>query len=189
MTTKGPRLFQSKDGQRVAVREIDGRRYLYSISIPIPGSSFAVGLSDSIRAQDSGDFYALIGLRASPTGGDVDIDIGLISVIAESNNQFEWAIFENPTVAGPWTFGPVPDGQNSEAEVAFGNTVDNPSPNTVTGGTRRASGYGDKQETIASEVQAITPLDEISSLVLAVRGLTANGRFQGGVVWREVRNS
>jgi len=126
--------------------------------------------------------YAMIGIRLKSTHLDNLFELVSLSVIAETNDDFEWQILLNPTVAGTFTYS---DKTNSCTQTALGDTT-----NTVTGGTVLASGFGksgDGFSTIAKTLRNLgASIDNTpDELILGIRSLSTNGDFQGSVTWRE----
>ncbi len=154
-----------------------------------PGKTHSHATTDHINANTADTIYALMGLRLKAAQVGATIEYVLISIISETNDDFEWQIIHNPTVAGTFTYG---DKTNSAVQTATGNT-DNPSTNTVTGGTVLARGFG-TQNAVATEPLGSTKsirlgvkIDgTLDTQVLAVRPLGANADIQGALTWREI---
>lgn len=136
-----------------------------------------------LDANAANTLYALGGIRLKSTHLDATINIERLSLLAETNDNFEWVWVLNPTVAGTFTYS---DETNSAVQTAVGATA-----NTVSGGTQITGGFANSSE---SETLAIPNAIRLGSaidgtpdeLVLAVRPLSANLDIQGGLTWREL---
>ena len=146
-----------------------------------------------VNANTSGTFYAIVGIGVQSTKIDSVIDVLDVSLSATSNDSFKWALYLNPSVAGTFNYSAI---SNSAVESAVGDTVDNPSTNTVTGGTQLASGYmktggggsGSIQKEIKNAIKlGMTIAGVTDKMVLAVTPLAGSSNLDiaGGVGWRE----
>lgn len=154
-----------------------------------PALTRAHATTDHVNANTADTFYALIGVRLQAAKLGCDIAFGLLSVLSETNDQFEWALFFNPTVAGGGLS--YSDLSNSCVQVAVGDGAGNPSVTTVTNGTIVARGFGAAQSSESTPLQsALKPgaaLDgTLDEFVLAARPLGANADLQGSLGWREI---
>ncbi len=139
-----------------------------------------------VDADVANTVYALVGIRLKSTHLDAAIKLTDFSILAETNDDFEWILLFNPTVAGTFTFG---NETNSAIQSARGATE-----NTVTGGFGMDGGFAAATKDGISAGRGLnnslllgakidgTP-DEI---VLAVRPLSATADIQGSLTWREL---
>jgi len=136
-----------------------------------------------LTATTAGTVYALLGVRLKSTHLDAMTKLKKLSVIALTNDDFEWSLYLNPTVAGTFTYSNL---TNSCMQTAKGASA-----NTVTGGTLVDAGYG------TSNVQSTSIVDTPRQLgstisgtpdewVLCVRSETSAGEFVGSLTWLEI---
>lgn len=141
-----------------------------------------------VNANTADTIYVLLGIRLQSMKLGCEIDPLRISVMSESNDDFEWQLIFNPTVAGTFTYT---DKTNSCVQEATGSTA-NPSTNTITGGTVIDRGFGKSSaaESVGGQRNALELGAKIDgtqdTLVLAVRPLGSNADIQGSLVWREI---
>lgn len=135
-----------------------------------------------VNANSSGTIYALIGVRLKTTHLDSVLKELKASVLATTNDDFEWMSILNPTVAGTFTYSDLSD---SSVQTAVGVTA-----NTVTGGTILNGGY------VQGNTGSVEPLPNSlwigsdidgtrDELVLCARPLSANLDIYGSITWRE----
>jgi hypothetical protein len=144
-----------------------------------------------IDANTSGTFYALLGIRLKSTclGGSVFLE--KMESVIDSNDRAYWQLLLNPTVAGTFNYSNV---TNSIVQEAIGDTTNDPSTNTVTGGILIDQGYISQESSEAS-----VPLKNALKLGAAIDGTQdeivlcvtpfegdANLDIAGGLTWREV---
>ncbi len=136
-----------------------------------------------IDANIINTLYAVIGLRLKSTHLGESIDIINKSMISETNDDFEWILIYNPTVAGTFTYSDV---SNSAIQVAKGVTA-----NTISGGTPLDGGFS-KQDSTSKEstnnsIRLGSSIDGTpSEIVLCVRPLSANADIQASITHREL---
>lgn len=136
-----------------------------------------------VDANAANTIYAVIGIRLKSTHIAASIDLVSISMISETNDDFEWIIYLNPTVAGVFTHS---DKTNSAVQVATGATA-----NTVTGGTSLYCGFA-KSNTpatglVPNAIRLGSAIDgTVDEIVLAVRPLANNADIQATLNWREL---
>lgn len=130
--------------------------------------------------------YALVGIRLKSTHLGASIKLTDFSILAETNDDFEWLLYWNPTVAGTFTFGDESNSAIQTARGALANTITNGiimeggfAASTKDGGL---AGGGLKNSLMLGAKIDGTP-DEI---VLCVRPLSANADVQGSLTWREL---
>lgn len=135
-----------------------------------------------VDANAADTVYAVVGIRLKSAFIGVEVVVMQVSVISETNDDFEWLLIHNPTVAGTFTYS---DKTNSAMQTASGATA-----NTVTGGTTVAGGFAKSSGSLATEVQNLLRLGAsiagtVDELVLCVRPLSANADIQGSLTWQE----
>lgn len=135
-----------------------------------------------LTAQNADTLYALLGIRLKSTHLDNVVRLSELSVLAESNDDFEWSILLNPTVAGTFTFA---DEANSAVQTAKGATA-----NTVTGGTLMNDGWGKSGQAVSSLSDTIRYLGAAidgtqDEIVLCIRSLSNAAVIQGSLSWKE----
>lgn len=156
---------------------IEGGQDIAGISRPI--STGATALS----ATASGTLYALLGIRLKTTHINSTVDVSGGSIICTTNDDYEWILILNPSVAGTFTYADLDS--NSYIQFAAGVTA-----NTVSGGTPVAGGFGVQQSLTATPLSIIRKLGASISgtrdtLVLCVRPLSANATFVGSMSIKE----
>jgi hypothetical protein len=149
---------------------------------------YASNDTTAINANSAGTIYVLVGMRLKSTHLDTTVvQVGVSTLATSTNDNYEWLLILNPTVANAITFS---DQTNSGVQTGPGN-AGNPSNSTVTGGTILAGGY----TTSGSGLQAITDnairigsaIDGTpDELYLCVRPITSNIDVVGGITWREL---
>ena len=136
-----------------------------------------------VDADSADTLYAVVGIRLKTTHLGATIKNIRKTIMAETNDDFEWCVLLNPTVAGTFTYS---DETNSAVQTAKGATA-----NTITGGTYLDGGFS-KQAESSSEIlnNAITLGAAIDGtrdeIVLCVRPLSSNADIQGSLTWREL---
>ena len=152
------------------------------------GATQSHATTQHVNANSADTVYALVGIRLKSTALGCDVTPIAVSLLSETNDDFEWQLIFNPTVDGTFDYT---DKTNSCVQVATGNT-DNPSTNTVTGGTVIARGFGKSSnaETIGGRLNSLklgAAIDGTQdTLVLCVRPLGSNADDQGSLTWREI---
>ena len=137
----------------------------------------------------SGTYYALVGIRLKAAYIGASTKITGISILSTSNDDVLWELRLNPSVAGTFTYA---DETNSAVQTVAGDTTNDPSTNTVTGGTVMRSGYLDSggSVTILADEQPIelgAAIDgTVDTIVLCVTPLGSNADISGAITWREV---
>ncbi|MCP4897294.1 MAG: hypothetical protein GY906_10020 [bacterium] len=94
-----------------------------------------------VDAAVTGTIYALVGIRLKATHLGATIIPFAMSVLSESNDDYEFLLMWNPTVAGTFTYTDV---TGSCIQEAIGVSA-----NTVTGGKTLFGGYGAKNAVAA----------------------------------------
>jgi len=163
-----------------------------STSVVSEGGEHELGIPHSesttnpINANTADTLYAILGIKLKATGVNCTIDIAKVSILSETNDNFEWLLILNPTVAGTFTFS---DHTNSCIQTAIGSTAD-PSINTVTGGIILDRGFGANAVAESAHIEANVHLGvaidgTIDELVLVVRPLSINADILGSLGWIE----
>lgn len=145
--------------------------------------------TDKIDASTIGNTYALLGLKLKDDHLSATIVIDTVSIIAMSNDNFQWFLCLNPTVSGSMTYEGLDNTYLEVGRTASGN----PSAELVINkGTVVDGGYGSSQVRIAiGDIDSIYGLGSTISgvrdeLVLAVTPFTANADIRGGITWKEM---
>jgi len=141
-----------------------------------------------VSANVADTWYAVVGVRlkaAAVLSGAGDMRIHDISMIAESNDDFEWALIHNPTVTGTFTWG---DKANSAMQIAIGNETDPGA--TVTGGHKIDGSMAKAEGAVIGPLDSLITLGSMidgtpDELVYAVRPLSVNANIQGSLNWTE----
>ena len=148
--------------------------------VGVPHSEATV---NHVNANAADTFYALVGIRLKAAAVGCTVILNAISILSESNDDFEWTIFHNPTVAGTFTYG---DKDNSCVQTALGANA-----NTVTLGTPVQRGFGSQTAARQSDVsRSVLRLGSaidgtLDTLVLCARPLGTNADIQGCMNWLE----
>ena len=153
----------------------------------ITGFIHSHGTTDHVNATTADTVYALLGIRLKTSHLGCRIDPVSISLVSEISTNHEWMLIFNPTVAGTFTYT---DKTNSCVQIATGDSVGDPSTNTVTGGTIIERGYGVSINGVQAGLKNALALGSAidgtrDTLVLATRPLAANADVQGALMWRE----
>lgn len=104
-------------------------------------------------------------------------------MISSTNDDFEWLLLFNPTVAGTFTYV---DETLSSLQAARGATA-----NTVTGGIRVDNGESKSNTNISSNLNNALELGASiagvrDEYVLCVRAFSNNAIIHGSITWREL---
>lgn len=135
-----------------------------------------------LSASVADTLYALIGVQLKTTHIDNVVRLRRLSIIAETNDDFEWNLLLNPTVADTFTYS---DEANGAVQIAKGVTA-----NTVSGGTLLDSGFGKSGEASSAIADTLRYLGASiagtrDTIVLAVRPLSNAATIQGSLTWTE----
>jgi hypothetical protein len=137
-----------------------------------------------VNADVADTVYAVLGIRLKSNYIGTSIKLIDMSIISETNDDFEWLILLNPTVAGTFTYS---NELYSAIQSASGSTS-----NTVTGGYKISGGFAslDTQSSTKNLENAILLGSTINGtrdeIVLCVRPLSASADIQGSLTWREI---
>lgn len=130
------------------------------------------------------NLYAIIGVRLNASSSGARCELHDVSVIVESNDDFEWRVLYNPTVAttGTSSFAYTAVA-NTPLEAAYGTPQ-----NTVTGGHPVTGGYGKSgsAESASAESQMLPGFSYAgvpTTLVLCVKPLSINTAVEAGCVF------
>jgi len=136
-----------------------------------------------VDADTGGTMYAVVGVKLKSTNLDSVVKIAKVNMYSATNDDFEWFLILNPTVAGTFAYS---DETNSAVQAATGATA-----NTVTGGTRLDGGLSVSSSTVTVPVESLyylgskidgTP-DEI---VLCVRPFSNAADIHGAITIKEI---
>jgi len=136
-----------------------------------------------VNANSAGTVYAVVGLRLKSTHLDAIVKEISVTMLSKTNDDFEWILYLNPTVAGTFTYS---NHTNSSTQLAIGVTA-----NTVTGGHEIIGGFATQQASVQNVIPNALWIgaaidDTVDELVLCVRPLGANADIVGGITWREL---
>ncbi len=147
------------------------------------GAQHGFGTTAHVDANVADTIYAVVGLRLKSTHLGCDLQVNTISMLSETNDDFEWRLYFNPTVAGTFTYSNL---TNSCVQTAAGATA-----NTITNGTILACGFANSQSGVPQvDFNSIIRLGAlidgtVDELVLCVRPLGTNADIQGSLSWSE----
>ena len=144
-----------------------------------------------IQANSVGTVYAINAIRLKGTHLAATIKIKNMSLMNDTNDNFEWVLLLNPTVATPVTFSAI---TNSAIEFAVGNGGGGASTSTLTGGTLITGGVikssgstGDITLKIDNALRLGSTIDGTpDEIYLGVRPFSINANITGGMTWREL---
>lgn len=145
---------------------------------------YASTLGTHLDANSDGTLYALVGARLNSSYTEACVSVEAISIVAETNDDFEWILMIDPTVASTFTYSAH---SSSAIDTAFGATA-----NTITGGTPVAGGWAAASSAVTIPIRNQlaflgTAIDGTErELVLCVRPVSANADFQGAIQFREI---
>lgn len=142
-----------------------------------------------LNANSAGTLYAMMGIRLRSTHLGANIRPLAMTIMSETNDDFEWNILLNPTVAdgASFTYSGI---TNSAVEGAVTDGA-NPSTNTVSGGTLMQAGFASDRLTTNVDLESSLRIgsaydDTPDELVLCVRSLGGGADIQGTMTWREL---
>lgn len=127
--------------------------------------------------------YAVLGIRLKSTHIENVVKVIEASMFSETNDNFEWLLIYNPTVAGTFAYTAL---DNSPIEYARGATA-----NTVTGGTVMNGGWSASSNSVGQRIQNLVSIGSSiarasDQIVLCVRPLSSNSDIQGSLTWTEL---
>jgi hypothetical protein len=182
---------------RYEIRSTGGSGSIDHICTSVATESIGAKGIGPIRSRDQGvgtsnmnvvgSFYATVGIRLKSTHSNVKVVVESISVVNITNAGGIWRLLLNPTVAGTFTYTDV---ANSAVQYASGNTVSNPSTNTVTGGVVIDGGYYSSAQATTLKIESAIHLGVSlagvrDTLVLVMGFFTSNEDGAGSLTWRE----
>ena len=134
------------------------------------------------QASSAGTLYAVLGIRLKSTHFGTTINILRQSVLAETNDDFEWLLIFNPTVSGTFTYV---DLENSSVQVAQG------SGNTASGGIVIDGGFVEgttsASESLVNSLRLGASIAGVpDEIVLCVRPITGGLDVYAGITFREL---
>jgi hypothetical protein len=137
-----------------------------------------------ITTLNTGNSYAILGIRLKTTHLDITVFPEDLSVICATNDIFLWSLQLNPTIAGTFTYGDVTNSSIQYATGANTNTITTP-------GEVFASGFTTQKAT--SDINLKTALNIGSKidgtrdeLVLVITPISANLSAGGALTIREL---
>ena len=136
-----------------------------------------------VDANVANTVYAVVGIRLKAAHLDGVVKEIAMSMLAETNDNYEWLIIMNPDVAGTFTYS---DETNSIVQVARGALA-----NVVTNGIPLNGGWGQQKAILDNLLENSLRLGSLidgtpDELVLCVRPLSTMLDIQGGITWREL---
>jgi hypothetical protein len=140
-----------------------------------------------VECTTANTLFMVCGIRLSAAAIRSGIEMALngVSILNETKGDYEWQLIHNPTMSNEtWSAK-----TNSAMETTVGQASD-PSTSTISGGHVIAGGFvtDGNSETLAlkSTLSLGSAIDGTpDELVLAYRGLSANGNVQGTIMWKE----
>lgn len=137
-----------------------------------------------VDANVADTIYALVGIRLKTTHLFAAVQPLAVTLLAETNDDFEWMMLLDPTVAGTFTYS---DETNSAVQAARGALA-----NTVTGGTFLLGGFAlaDTQvsEPARSRLRLGSTIDGTrQEIVLCARPLSNNLDIQGSLTFEDLQ--
>ena len=135
-----------------------------------------------VDANVANTIYAVVGMRLRSTHLAANVEIVTASMISETNDDYEWILILNPTVAGAFAYTNF---ANSALQVARGATA-----NTVTNGTPIGGGFSKDNSDILGDITNFLKLGSLidgtpDEIVLCVRPLSINADIQGSITARQ----
>lgn len=136
-----------------------------------------------VDANTPDTIYAILGIRLKAANLDAVIKEVSMSLLSETNDNYEWLLIFNPNVADTFTYL---NETNSVIQIARGATA-----NVVTGGTTLNGGWGTGRTELFNLLPNSLYLGSLidgtpDELVLCARPLSVNLDIQGGLTWREL---
>ncbi len=191
--TKKAGVFDDKNGLFFSVTnttaEVDSIKHVCTTvqsegGQELTGITRYVGTGGTELSTTTADLvYLATAIRLKSTHIDNLVKPFKIAMFSETNDNFEWKLIYNPTVAGTLTWTPI---ANSAVEYANGVTA-----NTVTGGTDLDGGWSASSAAAAADLSNIlsigTALDGTSDVIaLCVRPISTNANIQASQTWIEL---
>lgn len=139
-----------------------------------------------LDANASGALYAMLGLRLRSSHLSLTALIENISVLASTNDNFEYLLLFNPTVNGTFTYSDYDDSGMQAAIGATANTIDPGNEGVVVEG-RWVSSNSAESTAVPNARRLGAAIDGTpDELVVAVRPLSVNLDVYGSITWREL---
>lgn len=131
-----------------------------------------------VDANTANTVYALVGVKLQTGHKGEPIKFRNVSVLTQTNDDFEWLLIRNPTVAGTFTYTDTASGPFQSAKGVTANTV--------TGGDVIAGGFGHAGTVQSSDIGYEGGFGEAidgtrDEFILCVRPLSANADIEGGI--------
>ena len=132
-----------------------------------------------VDANVADTVYAVVGVRLKTGHKGEPAGIERVGLLTETNDNYEWIVLKNPTVAGTFTYA---DEYDIPFQSARGVTA-----NTVTGGVRISGDFASKGTATSAAIDDEGGFGEAidgtrDEFVLCVRPLGSNADIQGGVL-------
>jgi hypothetical protein len=139
-----------------------------------------------VHANTVGTIYAVKGIRLKSSCLGAVVKIIKTTLLALTNDNYEWCLILNPTKAVDLTWSDV---DNSCVQEGAANTA-SPSTTTLTGGTVVDGGFGNQAsantEQVISSIRLGSSIDGTpDELILGITPLSANLDFHGSILYRE----
>lgn len=131
-----------------------------------------------VDCNAANSIYALVGAKLQEGHKGEPVQMDKVSLITQTNDDFEWMVIRNPTVSGDFIYSCVVTGPFM---VAKGTTA-----NVVTAGEPVTGGFVSKGAIAESVVNYEGPFGEAidgtrDEFVLCARPLTSNADIEGGI--------
>jgi len=140
--------------------------------------------SGGISSLNTGTSYAMIGVRLQGAKLDEVVNLEGLSLLSSTNNdQVEWSLIFNPTVAGTFTYA---DETNSAVQTATGAST-----NTISGGTSIDGGFFTTSQPISEPLSNALKIGSAidgtpDEIVLVATPITNNITVYASLTWREL---
>jgi len=136
-----------------------------------------------VDADVAGTTYAITGIRLKSTALDSVVKIVKAHLYAATQDDFEWFLILNPTVAGTFAYSDVGD---SAVQIATGATA-----NTITGGTYVAGGFSTSSSVVDQLVDSLYYLGSAidgtrDEIVLAANPFSNQADLYGTITFKEI---
>lgn len=135
-----------------------------------------------VDANATTSVYACVGIRLKSTHLDNIVRPIYMSMMSKTNDNFEWSLYLNPTVAGTFTYNAQ---TNSAVELALGATA-----NTVTNGTLLQAGFSTSSAAAGTIVNNLRYIGSSvagarDTIVLCVKPMSSNADIEAALTWIE----
>lgn len=138
-----------------------------------------------VDANAANSVYAVIGIRLKSSHLGATVRPVRLTMISETNDDFEWMLMFNPTVAGTFTYNDVTNSAVQVAKGATANTITYSDDDRIDGGFSKSS--SEAGALVVSSRALGSAIDGTrDTLVLAVRPLSASADIQATISWKEL---